>query len=105
MCECEFVWYFGKTKAVFLFMHLVTSTHLITIEKPVIDLNEKLVLDIHSFPWKRPLFLYAHEKYVSGPESESIVGEPILFTGWFVTTAGELDELRTQRRVQRKYVG
>lgn len=76
MCMCED--YFGKTKAVFLFMHLATSTHLITMEKPVIDLNAKFVLDMHNFPWKRPLFLYAHEKCVSGPESVSMAGESAL---------------------------
>lgn len=88
--------YFGKTNAVFLFMHLMTSTHCITIENPVIDLKEKLVLDMHNFPWKRPLFLYAHEKCVSLPSgSVSIVGDPNLFMDWFTITAGELDELLT----------
>lgn len=89
----KIVFYFGKTKAVFFFMHLVTSIHLIMIEKPVIDLNKKPVLDMYNFPWKSPLFLYAHEKYVSASDSVLIVGEPDLFMGWFMVTAGELDEL------------
>lgn len=70
--------------------------HFITIENPVIDLNEKHVLEMYSFPWKRPLFLYAHEKDISAsplPGYGPRLGELALTTGEFTNAAGEFDVL------------